>query len=86
MTHAHNDGTNCIACHNDSDAEGGVNLESVEKMQASDVEDILIPGKPDASRLFLLASHAEDPVMPPDDNGRSWPRWPKAVPKWNSSR
>lgn len=60
---------NCVACHNESTDEAGVNLESPASMQASDAEDVLVPGKPDASRLFLLASHAEEPVMPPDDNG-----------------
>lgn len=58
----------CVACHNDQEAEGGVNLETVEKMRTSDVDDVLVPGKPDASRLFLLAGHREDPVMPPADN------------------
>lgn len=58
----------CVACHNSSTAEGGVNLESVDKMVSSDVDDVLVPGKPDASLLFLLASHADEPVMPPEDN------------------
>ena len=59
---------NCFACHNTSRDEGGVNLESVEKMLASDVEDILVKGKPDGSRLFVVAAHIEDPIMPPEDN------------------
>ena len=58
----------CLACHNDQEAEGGVNLETVETMRASDVDEVLIPGKPDASRLFVLATHRDDPVMPPEDN------------------
>ncbi|HBE68614.1 MAG TPA: hypothetical protein DDW52_10755 [Planctomycetaceae bacterium] len=59
---------NCLACHNDQNEEGGVNLETVQKMQASDTDDLLVPGKPDQSRLFLLAAHRNDPVMPPEDN------------------
>ncbi|WP_182869365.1 c-type cytochrome domain-containing protein [Rhodopirellula sp. JC639] len=59
---------NCVACHNASSEEGGVNLESVAKMKASDVDDVLVPGDASKSRLFLLASHAEDPLMPPEDN------------------
>ena len=59
---------NCVACHNQSEEEGGVNLETVDKMRSSDVDDVLVPGKPDASRLFLLAAHLEEPVMPPEDN------------------
>lgn len=58
----------CVACHNSSTAEGGVNLESVDKMESSDVKDVLVPGKPEASLLFLLASHADEPIMPPEDN------------------
>ncbi len=58
----------CVACHNSSTDEAGVNLESPEAMKASDASDVLIPGDPSASRLFLLASHAEEPVMPPEDN------------------
>jgi len=59
---------NCVACHNESNDEAGVNLESPVTMKSSDVDDVLVPGKPDASRLFLLASHADEPVMPPEDN------------------
>ena len=59
---------NCVACHNASNEEGGVNLESAAKMKSSDVEDVLVPGKPGLSRLFMLASHADEPVMPPEDN------------------
>src|SRR6056297_2090834 len=59
---------NCVACHNSSVDEAGVNLESPEAMKASDAYSVLVPGDPNASRLFLLASHAEEPVMPPEDN------------------
>jgi WD40 repeat protein len=59
---------NCVACHNSSVDEAGVNLESPEAMKASDAYSVLVPGDPTASRLFMLASHAEEPVMPPEDN------------------
>lgn len=59
---------NCVACHNQSTDEAGVNLESPDAMKASDAEDLLVPGEPESSRLFLLAAHADDPVMPPSDN------------------
>ena len=38
---------------------------------SSDVDDVLVPGNADASRLYLLASHADDPVMPLEDNAVS---------------
>lgn len=59
---------NCVACHNSSDDEGGVNLESGEQIRTSELDDLVLPGKPESSRLFLLASHADDPVMPPEDS------------------
>lgn len=64
---------NCVACHNASNEEGGVNLETeslrrMAQMKSADAVDVLIPGKPDASQLYMLASHAEEPVMPPEDN------------------
>lgn len=62
---------NCVACHNTSDDEGGVNLESGEQIRTSDLDDLIVPGNPAESRLFLLASHADDPVMPPEDNDAS---------------
>ncbi|KLU02048.1 High-affnity carbon uptake protein Hat/HatR [Rhodopirellula islandica] len=59
---------NCVACHNTSDDEGGVNLESGEQIRTSELDDLVVPGNAAGSRLFLLASHADDPVMPPEDN------------------
>ena len=59
---------NCFACHNSSRDESGVNLETVEKMKASDVEDVLVAGKSGNSRLFVLSAHIEEPIMPPEDN------------------
>jgi WD40 repeat protein len=59
---------NCVACHNTSNDEGGVNLESVDQMRLSDTADVLVSGDPDASRLYVLASWADEPVMPPMDN------------------
>ncbi|MEZ6090693.1 MAG: c-type cytochrome domain-containing protein [Pirellulaceae bacterium] len=59
---------NCFACHNSSRDESGVNLESVDKMRASDVENVLVASKSGESRLFVVSAHIEEPVMPPEDN------------------
>ena len=59
---------NCIACHNSTDAESGVNLESVKAMRSSEIEETLVPGDATASYLFQLAAHLEEPIMPPEDN------------------
>jgi WD40 repeat protein len=56
---------NCLACHNSTDAEGDVVLESVAKILASEA---VVAGKPDASSMLSLSAHQDDPVMPPEDN------------------
>lgn len=56
---------NCLACHNSTDAEGDVVLESVPKILESEAA---IPGKPGESSLLQLSAHLDDPVMPPEDN------------------
>lgn len=56
---------NCLACHNASDAEGDVVLESVESIVKSEA---VVAGKPDESSLLTLSAHLDDPVMPPEDN------------------
>lgn len=59
---------NCLACHHGGRDEGGVILEDVQAMKDSGA---LTPGDVDDSRLFALASHQDDPVMPPADNSVS---------------
>ena len=56
---------NCLACHNSTDAEGDVILESVAKIVESEA---VVAGKPDDSTLLTLSAHLDDPVMPPEDN------------------
>ncbi|WP_197168316.1 WD40 domain-containing protein [Neorhodopirellula pilleata] len=59
---------NCVACHNGIKDEAGVNLESPSAIKSSDADNLLVPGQPEASRMFLLASHADEPLMPPENN------------------
>ncbi len=59
---------NCLACHNASLDESGVNLESVQSMKDSDVADVVLAGKPESSLLYLVAAHESEPVMPPEEN------------------
>lgn len=62
---------NCIPCHAGKDAEAGVVLETPETMQRPRDEGLtLVPGKAAESLLYLLAAHAREPVMPPEDNDR----------------
>ncbi len=60
---------NCIACHNSSKAKAKLNLETPASMIKGGSEGpSIVPGKADDSLLLLLASHQEDPVMPPEKN------------------
>lgn len=60
----------CLACHNQSDAEADVILETGKSIRESGFSDSIIEdGKPaEETLLFQVAAHLEDPIMPPEDN------------------
>ncbi|HHK42501.1 MAG TPA: hypothetical protein ENJ50_08790, partial [Planctomycetaceae bacterium] len=59
----------CLACHNQSDKEGELVLESVATIRkGGDSGPAVVASKPDESLLFVLARHADEPIMPPEDN------------------
>lgn len=61
---------NCLACHFEQDAEGGLNLESHGRLLAGgDSGAGIVPGDPDESLVWLRVSGLEEPLMPPEDNG-----------------
>lgn len=60
---------NCLACHNESEYEGELILESVEQLlDGGDSGPAVIVGKAEESLVYQLASHQAEPVMPPVDN------------------
>ena len=60
---------NCTACHNQTKAKGKLNLETPETMRKGGNEGpAIVPGKADESLMLVLASHQDDPVMPPEGN------------------
>lgn len=60
---------NCLACHNQTDAEAGLVLETPEAIrEGGDSGEAVIPGNGNESLLLLVSAHREDPVMPPEDN------------------
>ncbi|MFN0066443.1 MAG: c-type cytochrome domain-containing protein, partial [Limisphaerales bacterium] len=61
---------NCLACHNQTKAKGGLNLESPALMlKGGDSGPGLAPGDGAASLLFRAAAHqAQDLEMPPPGN------------------
>ncbi len=59
----------CVACHNSSTAKNNLNLESPETMFKGGSEGpAIVAGKGEESILLILASHRDEPVMPPVDN------------------
>lgn len=60
---------NCVACHNAQVNEAGVALDSPDRIrQGGENGPLVVPGKGAESRLYRVAAHERDPVMPPADN------------------
>lgn len=61
---------NCVACHNAKTPEGGLNLESFERLMAGgDSGAAIVAGDPDSSELIARIRATDDSMMPPADNG-----------------
>jgi len=62
---------NCLACHNASDAESDLILETPQAIRkGGSLGAAVVPGRGAESLLVLVAAHQEEPVMPPPDNDR----------------
>lgn len=60
---------NCVACHNVAIDESKLSLEDVKSiLKGGKRGPAVVPKQPDKSRLYLLASHAQKPLMPPPGN------------------
>lgn len=60
---------NCIACHNLGIDESGLSLEDVESiLKGGDRGAGLVPGEPDNSLIYQVASRSIEPAMPPLPN------------------
>ena len=60
---------NCLACHNSTDAESDLILETPATIRQGGIDGpAAIPKKGSESLLILLASRAQESFMPPDDN------------------
>ncbi|MGB0581202.1 MAG: c-type cytochrome domain-containing protein, partial [Limisphaerales bacterium] len=60
---------NCLACHNTTKAKADLNLETPQLiLKGGDSGPAVVPSKSAESLLFEVATHAEDPVMPPKGN------------------
>ncbi len=62
----------CVDCHRGSRGKNGVALQDhAATMKGGSAGAIVVPGDPDSSILYLVASHERDPVMPPDGDRMS---------------
>ncbi|MEX0677849.1 MAG: c-type cytochrome domain-containing protein [Pirellulales bacterium] len=59
----------CLACHNAKTAENALVLETPQTIaKGGDSGPVVVPGKSAESRLLVVASHADEPMMPPAGN------------------
>ncbi|MFN8739750.1 MAG: c-type cytochrome domain-containing protein [Pirellula sp.] len=57
----------CLSCHNESQARGGLSLSGLDKIEAGSTSgDVVVPGAPEESLLYLVTAHLENPKMPPN--------------------
>ena len=57
----------CLKCHNPDGAKADLDLSSQSSiLLGGSSGEVVVPGDPDSSRLFLLVSHQEEPKMPPN--------------------
>ena len=62
---------NCFACHNATDAESDLVLETPQTILKGGGEGpAVVPKKSAESLLLKVASHEAEPIMPPEDNDR----------------
>jgi WD40 repeat protein len=60
---------NCLACHNASEKQGDLVLESPDSMRTGgDTGPAVLPGHGGESLFIKLAARQAEPVMPPDGN------------------
>ena len=59
----------CLACHSASERQGELVLETAQAvLKGGDTGAVVVAGKGAESLLLKLASHQEEPFMPPADN------------------
>jgi len=57
----------CFGCHNPDKISGGLNLTSYTTlMQGGSSGEVIAPGDPDNSYLYMLVTHQSEPTMPPN--------------------
>src|SRR5262245_10159307 len=65
----------CTGCHNDTDREGKLSLQSYESLlKGGEKGGVVTPGQPELSRLIRMLTGAAEPKMPPE--GEAAPKPP----------
>jgi WD40 repeat protein len=73
----------CLECHNAKALKGDLNLGSVQGMlQGGKSGPVVVPGKPDDSRLVLLVEKKDKPPMPPAKAKQPKPREIGILREW----
>ncbi|HVY71325.1 MAG TPA: SUMF1/EgtB/PvdO family nonheme iron enzyme [Verrucomicrobiae bacterium] len=67
---------NCVACHKEGHAKGGLNLENKAKAFTSENGPVIVPGKSKESKLYKVTTLAadDDDLMPPAKKGGPLPK------------
>ncbi|MFZ5833388.1 MAG: c-type cytochrome domain-containing protein [Planctomycetota bacterium] len=59
----------CFSCHNQNKATNDLALDAFERLMAGGASgEVIEPGDPDSSYLWLLVSHQDEPKMPPNQD------------------
>ncbi len=59
----------CFSCHNQTKAQNDLAVDTYEKLMAGGASgEVVEPGDPDASYLWGVISHADEPRMPPNQD------------------
>jgi WD40 repeat protein len=75
--------TYCNGCHNSADREGKLSLEKFDELTAGGKGGVVVvPGKPELSRLVLVLEGREKPVMPPEGNEAPKPEEVALLKSW----
>ncbi len=73
----------CGGCHGANNPRGGFSLVSFEKlMTGGDSGRVIVPGKPDESRLWRLVNADEEPIMPQGNMSRITRKWHADLRTW----
>src|SRR5690242_14809442 len=55
----------CLPCHNQKVKQAGLDLSTRETaLKGSENGPVIVPGKPEDSRLYKLVAHISEPAMP----------------------